>query len=703
MKVQTTKSDVTVNGAMSTDSFTIKASAHAFEILSSNLYANKIGSMIRELSTNAYDAHIMVDKKDEPFVITLPNTLDPTFKIRDFGPGLSHSEIMNVYTTFFESTKTNSNDVVGCLGLGSKSPFGVSETFTIVSFYNGKKSIYSAFLNDIRIPSIAKFAEIDTDEENGIEIEVAIKEEDFYTFSREVASQLKYFDVKPIINGNSTFKWLDDEEYLYEGTTWKMVKNGNNPRVLQGQIQYPINISDMGHDFDNASPAVKSLLSCAILMEVNIGDVNIAPSREALSYDKRTSLNIIAHAEKILVELPIMIQAAIQDCKTEYEAKLKYKDIMNQLNMGRYSRNPSLVNHINKSGDILWKGIDVSSTDIIVDKDCIISATYFKQNNSGSRFNKSNYSSHVSKNNDSWTFQATDLDHTLWIYATPNDKSIDGRSKQYAKDQKNKNVTMNIIKTELTLQKLSNKLGLTPKHFIKASTLDKVKRKNVVKGKVTPYVLSYKDHSYGNSKNDIWSNLIVTDLNELEGYYVDIDRFDVSDNIGRPISQFKEMVQGAIALKYIDKDSKIYGLRKVNQKKKHNLINFFDHIKIQSEKTTLKPKYIFGNGEAINKIMNGFYDFKLKESKIPVTSPFRKILDAMLENTKADYSTQAKLLIAQFELHSDTIDMTVESQKLDEYYPLISLLNYYYSSDKMIDYILQMDELREFRAQTLKN
>ena len=108
------RDDVTVGGAQSVDAFTIKASAKAFQILSSNLYSNPLGSMIRELSTNAYDAHIMVGKKDEPFKIKLPNALDPTFKIRDFGPGLSEKDIYSVYTTFFESTKTLKGSACWC-------------------------------------------------------------------------------------------------------------------------------------------------------------------------------------------------------------------------------------------------------------------------------------------------------------------------------------------------------------------------------------------------------------------------------------------------------------------------------------------------------------------------------------------------------------------------------------------------------------
>ena len=103
--------------------FRIRNSAKAFNILSSGLYANKIRAIVRELSCNAVDSHVAAGKQDTPFDIHLPNTLEPWFSIRDYGLGLSHDQVINIYTTYFESTKTDSNEFIGALGLGSKSPF----------------------------------------------------------------------------------------------------------------------------------------------------------------------------------------------------------------------------------------------------------------------------------------------------------------------------------------------------------------------------------------------------------------------------------------------------------------------------------------------------------------------------------------------------------------------------------------------------
>ena len=66
-------------------SFTIRNSPAAFEILSAGIYTDGIAAVIRELSCNAFDAHVEAGKADEPFEIHLPNKLEPWLSIKDNG------------------------------------------------------------------------------------------------------------------------------------------------------------------------------------------------------------------------------------------------------------------------------------------------------------------------------------------------------------------------------------------------------------------------------------------------------------------------------------------------------------------------------------------------------------------------------------------------------------------------------------------
>ena len=108
--------------------------------------------------------------------------LAPHFAIRDYGTGLSHDQVTNIYTTYFESTKTDSNAFIGALGLGSKSPFSYTDNFTVTAIKDGRKGIYSAFINDMGVPSIAMMAEEQTDEPSGVEVVISVKNSDLYTF-----------------------------------------------------------------------------------------------------------------------------------------------------------------------------------------------------------------------------------------------------------------------------------------------------------------------------------------------------------------------------------------------------------------------------------------------------------------------------------------------------------------------------------------
>jgi HSP90 family molecular chaperone len=156
--------------------FRIRNSAKAFNILSSGLYANKIRAIVRELSCNAVDSHVAAGRSETPFDIHLPNQLEPWFAIRDYGTGLSHEQVTNIYTTYFESTKTNSNDFIGALGLGSKSPFSYTDNFTVTAIKDGIKGIYSAFINAEGVPSIAKMGEEETTEPSGVEVKFSVND-----------------------------------------------------------------------------------------------------------------------------------------------------------------------------------------------------------------------------------------------------------------------------------------------------------------------------------------------------------------------------------------------------------------------------------------------------------------------------------------------------------------------------------------------
>ena len=87
--------------------------AHIFGILRNQLYSDKPLAVAREYMVNAYDSHVAAGKGDVPFHVSLPNAIFPNFRVRDFGVGLSEEEMEEVFASYGESTKRESNDYVG--------------------------------------------------------------------------------------------------------------------------------------------------------------------------------------------------------------------------------------------------------------------------------------------------------------------------------------------------------------------------------------------------------------------------------------------------------------------------------------------------------------------------------------------------------------------------------------------------------------
>lgn len=298
--------EATVSNVGEIGEFRIRNSAKAFSILSSGLYANKIRAILRELSCNALDSHTAAGRADQPFDIHLPTALEPHFAIRDYGTGLSHDQVCNIYTTYFESTKTESNEFVGALGLGSKSPFSYTDNFTVTAIQNGRKGIYTAFINNLGVPNIALMMQEDTVEPDGVEVRFAIEDrQDYEKFRIEAREVYTYFPVKPKVNVELTFTQPTYESTdLIPGVHVYQKSYYTRPSVaVMGNIAYPIDIPQADKSLGN----LKDMLSCGLEIHFAIGELDFQASREGLSYVPQTILAIKRKLEHLNNELSVII------------------------------------------------------------------------------------------------------------------------------------------------------------------------------------------------------------------------------------------------------------------------------------------------------------------------------------------------------------------------------------------------------------
>lgn len=320
------KREISTKGVVETNAFKIKANGKAFKVLIDGLYSDKVRAVIRELWSNAYDSHIAAGKAGQPFDCQLPTWTDPVFRVRDYGTSLSHDGVMNLYTTVFESSKEDTNEQVGKLGLGSKSPFAYTDTFTVTAWMNGKKRIYSAFIGENYVPQIALMSETADNGITGLEVSFPVKSSDMEAF-REAATRVSYgFDILPNFFGAKVENKL--QEVSMEGAGWKLWKTsdwGLRAQARQGCVIYPLDADAV----PNLTSAQRELLRSPVFIDFPIGDLEISASRESLGYDETTCANIRKRVEQIEQEIIAGFETKIKALKTRWEAMTLAQEIRN--------------------------------------------------------------------------------------------------------------------------------------------------------------------------------------------------------------------------------------------------------------------------------------------------------------------------------------------------------------------------------------
>lgn len=363
MKIHQEQVDIERVGVQTENSFTIKTSAAAFDILSAGLYTDPISAIIRELSCNAYDSHVAADNVDVPFQIHLPNSLEPFLSIRDFGIGLSDDDVLHLYTTYFESTKTNSNDYIGARGLGSKSPFSYSKSYEVISRFDGIVRSYHMFINEHGIPDVVKMSTNPTEDDNGLEVKIGIDPNNFTQVINKTASILKHFDVKPKIVGALHFEFDKLPKNSMDGEGWMAYDSYSSHyhtkfTAVQGNVQYKVNVNQMRDDL--TSEEWEFFNHMHIVGYFDIGDLDTAANREEIRYDPQTKKELVKFVQRVIKEITGMVIDRCGSYDTYWEACAEL-DKISQATFGSRSamyqiinasdvENPMLARYVEQTG-----------------------------------------------------------------------------------------------------------------------------------------------------------------------------------------------------------------------------------------------------------------------------------------------------------------------------------------------------------------
>lgn len=327
MKTNEPVRELQSGGEITEESFGLdpESEVHLMTILRSHMYSDKPLAVLREYSSNAWDAHRAAGKGELPIHVTLPTLADPTLRIRDWGPGLSQRDVLKNYTKYGKSTKRNDNNSVGTLGIGCKSGFAYTDTFTVTSWHDGKKSVYCATLGSDDRGSMKLMHEEDlgTLWETGIEITIGVNEDDIDVFHEKAYDLFQHFVPRPVINcelpapptdrtalRHGTIDYVNDIE---ENGTWLAV---------MGCVPYRMRLDQLDPNaFGDIWPCMRKL---AGTLTFQIGELQFNPSREALNYTKQTKTIITQRFTELLDEYVSHTLKSIEgDTLTDWEKRVR--------------------------------------------------------------------------------------------------------------------------------------------------------------------------------------------------------------------------------------------------------------------------------------------------------------------------------------------------------------------------------------------
>lgn len=336
--------------------FSIEFNENMARILSKGIYNNVIRAPIRELSCNAWDSHRAAGCLDRPFRVHLPNNLEPWFEVQDFGLGLSHQQILTLYTRYGASNKTGNNDDIGGFGLGSKAPFAYTDSFTVTSVSGGVRRFYAMYKNATGRPSVSVLGEEATSDSNGVTVRVPVKPADFESFRENSQEVFRWFSHKPEVVGNRNYSVPKHERVEgFEGANWYLIRDsrgygyygysrGTQLTVVMANVAYPIK-------GDNLNQRFARLVQYPLVITFRNGELEPAVSREDLNYDQQTVEVLEARLQAVLDDFAANIEKRISSCTTLWEARVAIVEMMEDRWVGE------TISTLNSAGrPVKWRG-----------------------------------------------------------------------------------------------------------------------------------------------------------------------------------------------------------------------------------------------------------------------------------------------------------------------------------------------------------
>lgn len=313
------------DGFVETRVFSIAATGKAFRNLMDGLYSRKIEAVVREICTNAYDSHCAAGTPSRGFDIKIPSLWQPLFSVRDYGVGMPHAQVMDRYSTLFDSTKDQTNDQVGMLGLGSKSPFAYTDGFTLRCYDGEERRTYASYLGEGGVPEISLADVSPCSEPRGAEVSFPVQRDDTEAFEEALIRVLKGFPYPPVsLPEDMRRKLIPNVRSV--GTGWLLTDHHYLPNyspvyALQGCVLYPVEVDKLDTRED-VSYVLKNM-GAKLILDFDMGELEFTPGRETLSYTDHTLSNLRRRWQNFRRDLNEHFEEKFSTCTTDWQLAVK--------------------------------------------------------------------------------------------------------------------------------------------------------------------------------------------------------------------------------------------------------------------------------------------------------------------------------------------------------------------------------------------
>ena len=324
MKLESAPQDVTFHGDFEQRDVAIGDVAFILDMFADKVYSNKERAVIRELACNAHDSHVMAGTTDVPFDVHLPTQLEPWFSLRDYGTGLPDDDIANIYGAIGVSTKRDSNEVIGCFGIGSLSPYSMCDSFTVKSYLDGMVRTYQCMRDEKRQPKVIPLGSAPTDEPNGLEVKLTVNGK-VSEFEEEAGHVFMFWEgTLPKINNQHVVRKCQEmrDKYVFKGDDFGLTPSWGSMYALMGNIAYKIPNQLDEFDVDG-------------YLKFDLGELEFDTARENLSMTDKTKAALKAKFASVKDKLTEIAIEQIEEMTTPFR-KAALAETLGKGQLGRF-------------------------------------------------------------------------------------------------------------------------------------------------------------------------------------------------------------------------------------------------------------------------------------------------------------------------------------------------------------------------------